>query len=360
MYLTRGFALPHLSARQAAASSHQSSASHFVPSPDTRGTLDILFSSLFTALICAWALQHLNVPQPPPQAPSWRKSVHYFLARLLNQSKYLVLTLICPELWIEKAFQDFMVARRSCRDMRNLAKTDGVVWTMTHASFANLGGFRFKVKGEPWLDDMLGITSSRSTISLVSLGRIYETIREKNSAEMSNTNDSQTNQDAEKERKTVADSKVRNPSTHSSMTGPRGIHERDSIQAIQETPPTSVSSGDVGSGHDDSSVTTRTDSGNMEERTAEEMFDPYYIYPNADQIKAMRECGAIDRLPQISAAEIDGVSNTSVLGKMVAFVQTSWFVLQIITRAARHLPIAQLEVATLAFIICAILISLLF
>ncbi|KAE9371471.1 hypothetical protein N431DRAFT_377193 [Stipitochalara longipes BDJ] len=241
MYLTRGFAISHLSTRQAAASSPQNITSNFVPSPNTRGTLDILFSSIFTTLICAWALQHLNVPPPSPQAITWRRTLHYFLARLLNQSKFLVLTLICPELWIGKAFQDFMAARRSCRDMKDLAKTDGVTWTITHACFANLGGFKFKVKGEPWLVGMLGPTSSRSTISL-----------------------------------------------------------------------------------------------------------------------AMRECGAIDRLPQISAEEIDGLSNTSALGKTAAFVQISWFLLQIITRAAKHLPVSQLEVATLAFVICAILMYLLF
>jgi hypothetical protein len=44
----------------------------------------------------------------------------------------------------------------------------------------------------------------------------------------------------------------------------------------------------------------------------------------------------------------------------LAFIQISWFVLQIITRAAKHLSISQLEIATLAFVICAILISLLF
>ena len=182
-----------------------------------------------------------------------------------------------------------MVARRSCRDMQNLAKTDGVAWTMTHASFANLGGFKFKVKGEPWLDDMTEATSSQSTISLVSLERIYETIRERKSAAIPDTNDSQNSQDAENGGKIIEDSKIRNPSTHSSMTEPRSIEDRGSIREIRETPPTSDSSGDMGSHYDSSSVdTTRTDhSGNTEEQRAEEMFDPYYIYPNADQIKAI-------------------------------------------------------------------------
>jgi hypothetical protein len=365
MHFNRGVSISHLGARQAATSSQQNITSSFIKSPNTRGTLDILFSSLFTTLICVWALQHLNIPPPFPQATSWRQTVYHFSARLLNQIKFLILTLICPEIWIGKAFQDFMVARRSCRDMRNLAKADGVAWTMTHACFANLGGFKFKVKGEPWLADMLGATSSRSTISLVSLERIYETVRAKNSAARPVNDSSQTGQGTEMSERgenMVANSEIRNPSLHSSMTGPRSIRDRDSIQETQETPPTSVSSSDVGSEHDGSSVdSTRTDdSRSTEERRAEELFDPYYIYPNADQIKAMRECGAIDRLPQLSAAQIHGMSNTSALGKTVACVQISWFMLQIITRVAKHLPISQLEVATLAFVICSILMYLLF
>lgn len=35
----------------------------FVTAPNTRGTLQILWSSLFTIFICIWSVQHLNVPE---------------------------------------------------------------------------------------------------------------------------------------------------------------------------------------------------------------------------------------------------------------------------------------------------------
>src|SRR5947207_12765393 len=36
---------------------------NFVLSNETRGTLDILWSCLFTIIACTWTVQHLNVPE---------------------------------------------------------------------------------------------------------------------------------------------------------------------------------------------------------------------------------------------------------------------------------------------------------
>jgi hypothetical protein len=293
MHLIRDFALSHLSTRQAVTSSHSNITGRFIPSANARGTLDILFSSLFTILICAWTLQHLNIPPPVAQATAWRQTLHQSLSRLLNQTKYLLLTLICPELWIGKAFQDFMVARRSCRDMKELAEKDGVLWTMNHAYLANVGRFKYKVEGEPWLDGRLGSIGSRSTISLVSLERIYETIREKNRATTPNEMDFQTEDIGMSKRMglVVGGRAARSLSIHSSITGPLSIHdgEIDSIRDSQETPPTSVSSSELSTEQDDSSVNTRgtVEGHDSEGRTTQELCEPYYIYPNSDQIKAL-------------------------------------------------------------------------
>jgi hypothetical protein len=261
-----------------------------------------------------------------------------------------------------------MTARRSCREMKELAETDGVEWTMTHAYLANLGAFKFKVEGEPWVNNILGPPrNSRSTISLVSLERVYETIRERNSAMMPDRNGSQTRKDTETEEELkviVHSGKDRSPSTHSSITGSQGANELeiDSIRGSQGTPPTSISSTVSDEGNDASSVNTGSTahSRNTEIQDADELFDPYYIYPNATQLRAMREWGVIDHLPQISARDFAELGNTGALVKTVTFVQVSWFVLQIIARAAYHLPVSHLEITTLAFVICAILMYLLF
>lgn len=41
---------------------HTSHSVHYVTSASRRGTLDILWSSLFTVISCTWTVQHLNIP----------------------------------------------------------------------------------------------------------------------------------------------------------------------------------------------------------------------------------------------------------------------------------------------------------
>jgi hypothetical protein len=60
--------------------------------------------------------------------------------------------------------------------MEAWARADGVPWTLTHAYYANMGGFTFKVEGQPFKPYALG-PANGSTISLVSLQRIYNIIK---------------------------------------------------------------------------------------------------------------------------------------------------------------------------------------
>jgi hypothetical protein len=50
---------------------------NYVSSADTRGTLEILWSCLFTIFASAWAVQHLNVPeQREDRDPGWRGDIN--------------------------------------------------------------------------------------------------------------------------------------------------------------------------------------------------------------------------------------------------------------------------------------------
>lgn len=46
---------------------------NFVASPGMRGSLDILWSCLFTILACTWSIQHLNVPEQRDRSKEIRK-----------------------------------------------------------------------------------------------------------------------------------------------------------------------------------------------------------------------------------------------------------------------------------------------
>src|ERR1700760_2692335 len=76
---------------------------NFVASPNTRGTLQILWSSLFTIISCTWTIQHLNVPAQEEiplqknQTSSWRWSLNYQTNSFWTNLKWMFFTVLAPE-----------------------------------------------------------------------------------------------------------------------------------------------------------------------------------------------------------------------------------------------------------------------
>ena len=107
-------------------------------SPDRRGTIDVLWICAFTLFICTWTVLHPNIPTQEEvrarwtQWPFWRKR--------LKLAGLLVLTVAAPELVVALAVRDWLWARASVREMRELGFKDWQ-WSMSHAFFANMGGF---------------------------------------------------------------------------------------------------------------------------------------------------------------------------------------------------------------------------
>ncbi|MCJ1384098.1 hypothetical protein MMC17_007214 [Xylographa soralifera] len=113
---------------------------NYVSSANARGTLDIVWSCLSVLVLCTWTVQHLNVPpqiRPHTEAQKWRLRLHWFFWKL----KWMVLTVIAPECLLGKALIDMLSASHSCDVMRAFAEKDKIEWTITHAYFANIGGF---------------------------------------------------------------------------------------------------------------------------------------------------------------------------------------------------------------------------
>ena len=75
-----------------------------------------------------------------------------------------------------------------------------------------------------------------------------------------------------------------------------------------------------------------------------------------DDIFKLRRQGALSRLPYISLEELQDRSKVDSFTRAIAVVQILWTVIQICTRAARHLAISQLEIAVAAFAASAIAI----
>ncbi|PMD66117.1 uncharacterized protein K444DRAFT_580867 [Hyaloscypha bicolor E] len=114
---------------------------NFVSSPDSRGTLDILWSCLFTIIACTWTIQHLNVPEERNGTdPGWIGDIKWGLKRTWASAKWMIVTMLAPELVLSKAWEDLVVAQSDLKALQKLAGEDGTEWTVTHSLFANMGG----------------------------------------------------------------------------------------------------------------------------------------------------------------------------------------------------------------------------
>ncbi|KAK0734269.1 hypothetical protein B0T26DRAFT_687899 [Lasiosphaeria miniovina] len=122
---------------------------NFVLNPDFRGTLDILWSSLFTVFACTWTIQHPNVPeQRRGRYPGWKGDLRWGLRGFWTSIKLAFSIVIAPEIIITIATSDFILARLSFRDINAHFKEDNVPWTLSHSHFADMGGFVIRVADE--------------------------------------------------------------------------------------------------------------------------------------------------------------------------------------------------------------------
>ena len=115
---------------------------NFVSSPSSRGTMEILWSSLFTIFACTWTVQHPNVPEQRAACkPGWRGSLKWHTKRFYTGAKWMMVTMIAPELVIGQACYELLAAKTILRDLQLFASEDDVPWTLTHSYYANMGGF---------------------------------------------------------------------------------------------------------------------------------------------------------------------------------------------------------------------------
>lgn len=96
--------------------------------PNGRGTFDIIWSCGLTMFLCSWSVLCLNVPEP---------GVTRF--RMFRRKLYVTaLAFLGPEFIFQIALGQYISARRSLKDFHESGYTQ---WTMTHAFYADMGGF---------------------------------------------------------------------------------------------------------------------------------------------------------------------------------------------------------------------------
>jgi hypothetical protein len=285
---------------------------NYVSSADTRGTLEILWSCLFTIFASAWAVQHLNVPeQREDRDPGWRGDIKWAIKRTWMSAKWMLVTIIAPELVYAKNLGDRDDTRIIDLDgsrryvlseLQDFARMDGVPWTKTHSMFANMGGFVIR----SFAAGCRGITeSARETVDPP-----VEEIASISGSTLQDETDIQT-----------ADQEGRIESAVNL--------EPERIAVPEES----------------------LETGNLAN-------EPKIYYLIGPDILDLRRSGILPRLPYISEEELHDKGKRDGFVLFIAVSQTLWMVAQMISRAYRHLAISQLEIAAMAFAACATIIYL--
>jgi hypothetical protein len=205
----------------------------------------------------------------------------------------MLITIIAPEIILGQAWSDVDDAKTDLQELQDFAKQDDVPWSMTHSLFANMGGFviRFNVDR---LENSINDTATQTTNQEQSADvQHHDLVSNSSGVGFSNP-------DMEKAQVKVA-------------AADRA--ERDNLTQLYSNP----------------------------------------SHLNGLQLVELRRSGLLLRLPYITIEEINDKSKSDSLVRLIAVAQIVWTVMQIIVRAVRHLAISQLEIAVIAFAVCAII-----
>ena len=114
------------------AQNHNPSLQGWTPSPDGRGSIDILSTCGVTLILCSWTVLCLNVS---PDCRTWRLGVQKFFMACM--------CFLGPEFTFQLALGQWASAHRSVDEFRRSGHHD---WTLTHAFLADMGGFVLQPK----------------------------------------------------------------------------------------------------------------------------------------------------------------------------------------------------------------------
>jgi hypothetical protein len=107
----------------------------WVDSPNQRGTIDIIWSCVITMFLCSWSALFLNI--------SDKQDTRTYLSTKLS---WVAFTIFFPEMLASFAQVQYLSARHSVSEFKKLGYNQ---WSLTHAFFADMGGFALDAPDYP-------------------------------------------------------------------------------------------------------------------------------------------------------------------------------------------------------------------
>ncbi|KAL4898143.1 hypothetical protein BDV59DRAFT_197093 [Aspergillus ambiguus] len=351
----------------------------FVAAPNVRGTLDIVWSCLSIIILCAWSILHLNVP-PQVTPRTKRQYVRRQIFFALRKLKWAIITLLAPELIIGYAGADLWSVRDCLPELARLADEDGISWTAVHTLYANMGGFivRFPTSmEEPKPEDQR--ESAQPTTSGPS---------------DSETEDPRPRDTADSIHEDAGNRWTSDDGTDASLLS----NSAATAAAIEPTDTlTQVQPSRQGRGNEWARVANDCHLWvNRQQQLCslgqlawepdplhcalatkliyEDEYgdEPTYITGHAlclqgsiwvldaHQLLTARRYGIIRSLPAVSEDDLSDRDKANGLVKVLAILQVSWLIAQLIARKAADQPSTPLEIMTLSYAVCAFITYLLY
>ncbi|OQD91633.1 hypothetical protein PENSOL_c051G08202 [Penicillium solitum] len=282
----------------------------FVSSPNTQGTLDIVWSCLSVIGLCTWSMLHLNVPiQSTPSTK--RQKYLRTLWRFSSKLKWMMINIIAPEWAFGSACSDVSSVRMLKARFADIQERDGVPWSDSHIHYANMGGFPIQ---------FVDSNATAGTQEIPSIKKFPKGIRTPQILQIS------------MQKISNAIGKV------------DWALDRSNILAIER-------------------ANSMVSQGYLKKERFLNMSYTNWVgnltllcgnlwVVDANQLLLARELGIIDKLPYMSQDSLDGHNNGDLVVKILALLQISWMFIQLGVRLGRNLPASKLEIFTLSFAIC--------
>ena len=235
--------------------------------------------------------------------------------RIWTSTKWMLATMIAPEILLGKAWGDLEDAKFLLDALQGFATEDGVPWTLTHSLFANMGGFVIRVNTERTRGRLVQMARGTRIVS-----ETPELIRQGDIAQSASGKKDQNACDsvAHTSRHDIYSEEI----VSESNADPNGAQIKRATSVLQTQAPSYQ--------------------------------NPFHLI--ASDILRLRRAGVLERLPYVTIEEIKDKSKGDSFARAIAVIQIAWTMVQVIARAIRHLAISQLEIAVVAFSVCAIII----
>jgi hypothetical protein len=138
--------------------------------PDSRGTLTIIFSCGATMIICVWTGIHLNID---PRSNNKAKSVDA-LPKFFGKATWAIIALLAPDIVLSIALHQFLVALEYWRAVNEIGRNlNGLLeksFPLKMAFYATMGGFyeqSMMNSGPQWRSLEFGALLDPNTLSFV-------------------------------------------------------------------------------------------------------------------------------------------------------------------------------------------------